>query len=135
MSKTNLEYLIDSKNWIGDKFCDELCDLNSDYSKCIKCKNDQSCYECYVRNLKWLLEEHKEPILTDAEKEYLAGVIRPFRSKVKYIVKIEIDGCGKQYVFISLQDNDNISLPHFKANTMYTGMDIWHNYTLEELGL
>ena len=93
------------------------------------------CKDCKKNAMEWLLGEYKEQILDDVEKKYLSEVIRPFRSRVKHIVKLETDNCSRQYVFISLHGNEGIAFPYFKANTMYTGMDLWHNYTLEELGL
>ena len=125
--RTNLEYLLLHSD-------DKLCELNA-LTNCVKCMNKQNCYECMLKNVKWLLEERKEPILDDVEKEYLTAVIKPFRSRIKHIVKLETDNCSRQYVFISLHGNECIAFPYFKANTMYTGMDIWHNYTLEDLGL
>ena len=32
-------------------------------------------------------------------------------------------------------DDENISLPYFKKNSMYNGMEAWKKYTLKELGL
>lgn len=74
-------------------------------------------------------------ILDDAEKEYLSAVIRPFRKRVDYIMKISDPlGYEKEYIFIKL-DEDSFSLPYFKTGTMYQGMDLERAYTLEELGL
>lgn len=71
-------------------------------------------------------------ILDDAEKRYLAGVIRPFRDRVQYIKKI--DGACEEYIYIQLNKDWTI-LPRFKEGTMYKGMEPGHKYTLEELGL
>lgn len=84
---------------------------------------------------KWLLEEHKEPILDDIEKEYLSNVIKPFRSRVSYISK-EKDMTKGYYIEIALINYDYIYLPYFKESTkMYTGMELNHKYFLKELGL
>lgn len=80
----------------------------------------------------WLDMEHKEPILDDAEKRYLKGVIRPFRDRVEYIKKI--DCACEEYIHIQLNKDWTI-LPHFRTGTMYKGMKPDHAYTLEELGL
>lgn len=78
--------------------------------------------------------KREEPILDDIEKEYLSIVIRPFREKVKRIIKI-LDSCNNT-AFILIQLNDDyISLPDFKENTMYKNMEANKKYTLEELGL
>ena len=134
MSKTNLEYLIDSENLTGDTLSEALCDLNG-YSKCIDCAKNSSCHDCYARNVEWLLEEHKEQILTDAEREYLSAVIKPFRSRVKFIAIFETFSKENHYVYIELNGRDEAGLPTFKPNTMYKGMTLNKHYTLEELGL
>lgn len=85
---------------------------------------------------KWLLEEHRKPILDDIEKKYLSNVIKPFRDRVTSISK---EGNGREkgyYITISLIDHDYVFLPYFKESTkMYTGMKLNHKYSLEELGL
>lgn len=87
----------------------------------------------------WLDQEHKEPILDEAEREYLAAVIKPFRDRVKHICKVNYLGVSSseyQYLFITLSDiSYNIDLPIFKKGTMYKGMHGGRDYTLEELGL
>ena len=72
------------------------------------------------------------PILDDAEKRYLKGVIRPFRDKVEYIEKVDV-AC-EEYIHIQL-NKAWAFLPHFRTGTMYKGMKPNHGYTLEELGL
>lgn len=80
--------------------------------------------------------KREEPILDDKEKEYLGNVIRPFRDKVKYIVKIRYSRINNTaYIFIKINNDDYINLPYFKENTMYKNMKINKEYTLEELGL
>lgn len=66
-------------------------------SRCSKtiCENCKfyyanSCYEydnCEEAKLSWLLEEYKEPVLTDKEKGYLKNVIEPLGVEVRYIKK------------------------------------------------
>lgn len=88
-----------------------------------------SCTECY----KWLQQEYKEPILDDAEREYLSAVIKPFRDKVTSIYKLNSNE-HKEYILINLED-DFTTMPCFTAGTMYKGMETGKRYTLEELGL
>ena len=85
--------------------------------------------------LDWLCDEHQ--ILDKEEKEYLSAVIRPFRNKVKHIVKWQhYDSASTDETFIGiLLNKETISLPYFESNTMYKGMEINKKYTLEELGL
>lgn len=56
------------------------------------------------------IEKYKEPILDDAEKDYLSAVIKPFRKKVMDVVKIQYSG-GRH-------------------NTMYKGMEVGKYYNL-----
>ena len=78
--------------------------------------------------------KYKPEILDEAEKRYLRAVIRPFRDKVKYIVKRHSSTIG-EYIFINILNNPNIMLPYFKEDSMYKGMESGKEYTLEELGL
>ena len=80
-----------------------------------------------------------KPVLNDAEKEYLGNIIKPFRDRVIWIGKsIYIPG---EYIEIYLRHYDDgcssysIILPYFKKGTMYNGMELDKEYTLEELGL
>lgn len=81
---------------------------------------------------KWLDQEHKEPILDDAEKSYLSAVIKPFRDKVTAICKV--NDFESDYIVICLEF-ENVCLPDFPTGTIYKGMKKGHDYTLEELGL
>ena len=74
----------------------------------------------------------EKEILDEEEKEYLSNVIKPFRDKVKFIVKK--DFYSKEYIAICLPDED-IGFPSFEKGTMYKGMEERRGYTLEELGL
>lgn len=76
-------------------------------------------------------------ILSDEEKEYLSNIIKPFKSKVKYIVKMEY--LNSNFIEIYYNENDgaeyNIALPNLEDDTMYKNMKTDKKYTLEELGL
>lgn len=89
--------------------------------------------------LAWLDMEHKEPILDDEEREYLAAVIRPFRDRVEFISKVVMDyqgGYTDCYICIRFTDSSNdMSFPVFCETDMYKGMKLYEKYTLEELGL
>ena len=96
-----------------------------------------SCEECKEKYFKWLLEEYKDSILTDKEREYLSTVIKPFREKIKAIEKYPFCGlsCKKEeYIIVRFHDG-GWSFPRFTANTMYKGMEVYKSYTLKELGL
>lgn len=102
-------------------YIDSLCNCISDFENIMNRKG-------------FILVE--EPILDDKEKEYLRNVIRPFRDKMKHIVKSEIffANCSKEYIAIALQEGP-IIFPNFEKGTMYKGMKPNKKYTLEELGL
>lgn len=82
---------------------------------------------------KTIYEAPKE-ILDKEEKEYLENFLRPFRRKVMYISK-NMWSVGREYIIIWLSFNEDISLPSFKKDKMYKGMELDKEYTLEELGL
>ena len=83
----------------------------------------------------WLEDEYKEPILDDEEREYLKAVIRPWRDKVISIAKKPYIEHG--YIVINYRNDrgygDAVGLPVFKADTMYKGMELNREYSLEEL--
>lgn len=82
-------------------------------------------------------EEYKEDILDEEEKKYLGNIVKPYRDRVRFIVKTE--STGYERIIICLlgltQYNTYIVLPYFYKNTMYKGMEVEKDYTLEELGL
>lgn len=78
--------------------------------------------------------KREEPILDEEEKEFLSAVIRPF--KVRGIEKKQSD--IDEYICIYVIEEyytDIIILPYFKKGTMYKGIELNKEYTLEELGL
>ena len=96
---------------------------------------EYNCKDCKKNIMNWLLEEYKEPILDDVEKEYLSAVIKPFRNRVKYIVKTYGVSEARQFIRIIMHDGEYSNLPFFKGGTMYNGMKVDKQYTLQELGL
>lgn len=82
------------------------------------------------------VEEEKKEILDKVEKNYLINVIKPFRKRVKFIRKIESLTFSAEKELLQIQLNDDeIVLPYFKKNTMYKGMKLDEDYSLEELGI
>lgn len=82
--------------------------------------------------LEWLEEEYKTEILTEKEKAYLSAVIKPFREEVETIEKASF-GEDEQ---LQISDGDTVmAFPCFEKGTMYKGMTLNTDYTLEELGL
>lgn len=102
-----------------------------------KCPN--SCKVCKQKAIEWLLEEAKESILGDVEKEYLSAVINPFR---KIIVDVSKHRLNNDLEYISIRvkslkedEEENMCFPAFKIGTMYKGMGVDKKYSLEELSL
>lgn len=113
---------------------------------------DTCCQKCEKEAFKWLLEENKEPILTEKEKAYLKNVIEPRKDEIVYIKKtgfyksMKADCCCVSvYTKNPFCNKDNLFI---SANTPWTlleflttedmpfeGMAINKRYTLEELGL
>ena len=79
----------------------------------------------------------KKPILDETEKRYLRNVIKPFRNKIEYIAKYTDE--GEEYISLIYRDLSDrkieIAFPSFKKGTMYKGMELDKEYSLEELGL
>ena len=94
---------------------------------------------CYERTMEWLEQEHIEPLLKDKEKRYIENVIRPFKNRVKGVVKNETT-TGYEYlnfIVMSLDKTrtDSFGLPLFNCNTAYLGMELGKWYMPEKLGL
>lgn len=77
----------------------------------------------------------KMPILDDAEKRYLKGVIRPFRNRIKCIRKCIYPTNDFEWIEIVPTKGAVLGFPDFEPNTMYKNMKLNKEYTLEELGL
>lgn len=86
-------------------------------------------------------ELYKEPILTKEEKEYLSNVIKPFKNRVRYIIKYtNLIGLNEEYIQICVKSyegklNEDINLPLFVEGSMYKNMKKVHRYSLKEVGL
>ena len=80
---------------------------------------------------------YKKPqeILDKEEKEYLSAVIRPFKNKITYISKKQSQFESGREIIVIYTNMRGGCLPSFRENTMYKGMELNKNYTLEELGL
>lgn len=94
-------------------------------------------YENKKSLVDWLLQDYKEPILEEDEREYLAAVIRPFKENVCTVCKKYIQSCsGLSYEYIVVKLNaERWGFPKFVEGTMYKGMKLDKEYSLEELGL
>ena len=111
------------------------CTVNKIRTGCDYCHEGRNCRECCLKNLEWLNQEYKDPILDDVEREYLSAVIKPFRKKISYIRKSKDSRKGKNYIKIEFCDGDCMFFPNLSNNAMYKGMEVNKEYSLEELGL
>ena len=89
--------------------------------------------------VKYEIVKLSKPILTSKEREYLSSVIKPFRDRILYIYKFELsgyEGIGIQLKFPKVEKSeDSMTLPSFEIGTMYKGMELAREYSLEELEL
>lgn len=92
----------------------------------------------FVDFLSLPVEEEK---LDNVEKRYIKDFVRPFRDDIIYIKKIPIYTYTQReqiqigYKCVYNDSITTISLPPFPKNSMYKGMKLNEEYTLEELGI
>lgn len=87
---------------------------------------------CYHAILRWLDEEHKVPILTEKEHDYLESVIEPWRKDVISISKKH--RATGDYIRIESPVFYTV-FPCFPVGSMYKGMELDRDYTLDDLDL
>ena len=81
-------------------------------------------------------------LLTDAERAHIKSVIEPYGYDVWDIRKVQ-SSQDTQKIVITYDyggtrdplDSFEVSLPFFDNNTMFTGLQLNKDYTLEELGI
>lgn len=77
-------------------------------------------------------------ILDKEEHDYLRAVCKPY--KVKHIRKYET-GVGNQYIGIAVKSSvycgltEKLPMPYFTKGSMYKGMEVDKDYTIEDLEL
>lgn len=129
----------------AEKFKKEIESFNYMFAlvenKVVKCADLDTCENCEFKTrcgggkIKWLLEEYKEPILDDIEREYLSAVVKPFRKRIKSIKKTGYPS-NSAFISIAMDKCEHIFLPVFELNSgMYQRMEINKEYTLKDLGL
>ena len=127
----------------AEKFKDEIFD-NDNNLICDKLRDvffretKENQFKSLGKVVRWLLSEYKEPILDEVEREYLSAFCRPY--KIVTIRKRLSVSAERQWLDIctdNIYSNGYLSihLPHFKANTMYKGMEVGKYYTPQELGI
>ena len=104
--------------------------------------DDTCCQKCEKEVFKWLLQEYKEPILTEKEKAYLKNVIEPRRNDVTIVTK-SLVGKPNEYFTVNVYNKNSYNngyegrlLEFIVTEDMpFNGMEQFKHYTLEELGL
>ena len=102
---------------------------------CIDCAFSKGCT---IKRMNWLLEEYKEPILTDEEKIIIKDIIKafePFGKELKYITKYSWDIEPKVYYLNFEYNGDDFDTFNFSSDGLFKGMELDKRYTLEELNL
>lgn len=102
----------------------------------------KKCFDEFMAKAEQTLVRMKgtapKEILTKEEKEYLEAVIRPFRDRILCVTKewdMKFDRTVElEKIRIQMED-DNFIFPAFRKDTMYKGMELNKEYTLDELGL
>lgn len=99
---------------------------------------------CTLKKIKWLLEECREPILTEKEKAYLKNVIEPLNVVVDYIRKCE-NYTSEDNIFytvvVRVKHSEKFNCSYVLIDFVVTkdmpfeGMKPQKKYTSEELGL
>ena len=70
--------------------------------------------------------------LTKEEKDYLSGVIKPFRDKIEYIKRLTFDSVDSIQI---ITEKGITAVIFFETDTRYKNMEPDREYTLAELGL
>lgn len=103
-----------------------------------KCDDYPKCNDCYLKVLDWLLQECKEPILTDEEKVIIKNIIKafePFGKKLNYIAKKECYSNTWKHYLVFRYKNTSFCTLEFNNDELFEGMKSDVDYTLEDLGL
>ncbi len=74
-------------------------------------------------------------VLDEVEKVYLKSVLKPFQKRIAYVKKLNTECGGLQYIRVMFKNSDWMDFPVFPAGTMYKGMTVNEEYSLDELGI
>ena len=130
---------------LGDELNEEFNIKGFSYKK-YKITKD-GVYICYEEDNKWYkvcdavlsiltgqYEIVKKPVLDEAEREHLSNIIKPFRNKLKSIIRLDWYYKSK-YNYIQIEYDEDLEQIILKSDTMYNNMKLGKEYSLEELGL
>lgn len=97
---------------------------------------DYKCSECRKKTMEWLLEEYKEPILTNEAKAYLKAILEPIEGCCN-ICKVPCLTTSVHELIFS--NGDECASLKYKTGTKlykyFEGLDYSKNYSPEELDL
>lgn len=134
----------------GEKFKKEIEDVDFDIAKCkgkiVRCctANCKLCdfynkeRDCSVIIVKWLLEEYKEPLLSDDAINYLMALILPYGlNELDSIIKINL--CDELKYKLCVHLKDCIITVYFQRGTelcqWFDNLEKGKYYSAKELGL
>ena len=100
--------------------------------------NSSGLLEEFITGHYQIAKEKTNSVLDAAEKKYISRVIKPFKDYVIAIAKRSAN--YGEFIDIMIDEGEigdcgNIYLPYFKPDSMYKGMKINREYTLDQLGL
>ena len=99
--------------------------------------NSSGLLEDFITGHYQISKEKINSVLDTTEKRYLTNIIKPFRIKVYSIAKYD-DGDDNYYIQIAIKQNvyfEYIDYHISKKSTMYKGMELKKEYTVDQLGL
>lgn len=105
------------------------------------CDNCAFKGSCTLGRMNWLLEEYKEPILTEEEKAIINDILKTYElfnhfNREKCVITKQFLGDEEEIYYLEIAWGDEkTATPSFWATNMFVGMDICKTYTLEELDL
>lgn len=114
--------------------------VKCDGFRCIDCAFGASCT---IKRMNWLLEEYKEPILTEEEKDYLKAITKIYKGKSGYLERRPVYSksysCDCICIWIEYIKSKGYSsevISFIATDELpFRGMEKDKKYTLEELDL
>lgn len=95
---------------------------------------------CTKLKMEWLMEEYKDPILNEKEKEILIKLIETnkaiYNTDVLFVEKLSTtNNFSKCYLYIMFENRNSSETITFYSDTIFSRMELNKHYTLKDLGL
>lgn len=108
--------------------------------KCTNCIFDGASPTCTHAKIRWLLEEWKETILNEKEKEILIKLIETnkaiYNTDVLFVEKLSTtNNFSKCYLYIMFENRNSSETLTFYSDTIFSRMELNKQYSLKDLGL